>query len=90
MNSQKNGYSEKKPRWKILEHKCSLVYKLISYLVIFPGGTSGKELICKCRRYEQGLDPWVGKIPWRKAWEPTLVFLPEESHRQRSLVNDGP
>ena len=50
MNSQKNGYSEKKLRWKILEHKCSLVYKLISYLVIFPGGTSGKELICKCRR----------------------------------------
>ena len=38
----------------------------------------------------QGLDLWVGKIPWRKAWEPTLVFLQEESHGQRSLVNDGP
>ena len=29
---------------------------------------------------------WVGKFPWRRAWQPTLVFLPGESHRQRSLV----
>ena len=31
-------------------------------------------------------DPWVRKIPWRKAWQPTPVFLPGESHGQRSLV----
>ena len=31
-------------------------------------------------------DPWVGKIPWRRAWQPTPVFLPGESHGQRSLV----
>ena len=31
-------------------------------------------------------DPWVGKIPWQRAWQPTLVFLPGESHGQRSLV----
>ena len=30
--------------------------------------------------------PWVGKIPWRRAWQPTLVFLPGESHGQRSLA----
>ena len=30
-------------------------------------------------------DPWVGKIPWRRAWQPTPGFLPEESHEQRSL-----
>ena len=30
-------------------------------------------------------DPWVGKIPWRRKWQPTPVFLPGESHRQRSL-----
>ena len=30
-------------------------------------------------------DPWVGKIPWRLAWQPTPVFLPGESHGQRSL-----
>ena len=31
-------------------------------------------------------DPWVGKIPWRKEWQPTLVFLPGEFYGQRSLV----
>ena len=30
-------------------------------------------------------DLWVGKIPWRRAWQPTPVFLPEESHGQKSL-----
>ena len=33
-----------------------------------------------------GFDPWVGKIPWRRVWEPTPVFLPGESHGQRSLA----
>ena len=37
-----------------------------------------------------GLDPWVGKIAWSRAWQPTLVFLPEESHGQRSLVGYSP
>ena len=37
---------------------------------------------CKRRRFY----PWVGKVPWRRAWQPTPVFLPEESHEQRSLV----
>ena len=35
-------------------------------------------------------DPWVGKIPWRRKWQPTLVFLPGESHGQRSLVGYSP
>ena len=35
-------------------------------------------------------DPWVGKIPWRKGWPPTPVFLPGESHGQRSLVGYSP
>ena len=34
--------------------------------------------------------PWVGKIPWKRAWQPTPVFLPEESHGQRSLVSYSP
>ena len=29
---------------------------------------------------DSGLHPWVGKIPWRRAWQPTIVFLPGESH----------
>ena len=35
-------------------------------------------------------DPWVGKIPWRREWQPTPVFLPGESHGQRSLAGYSP
>ncbi|KAJ1063485.1 hypothetical protein K5549_021582, partial [Capra hircus] len=41
-----------------------------------------------CRRH--GFDPWVRKIPWRRAWQPTLLFLPGEFHGQRSLVGYSP
>ena len=52
-----------------------------------PSGTSGKEHTCQCRRRKRcEFDPWVGKIPWRRAWQPTSVFLPEGSHGQRSLA----
>ena len=34
---------------------------------------------------KNGFNPWVRKIPWRRAWQPTPVFLPGESHGQRSL-----
>ena len=37
-----------------------------------------------------GFDPWVGKIPWRRAWQPTPVFLPGESQGLRSLVGYSP
>ena len=57
----------------------------------FPGGTSGKEPACQCkRRRRQGLDPWIRKSPWRKEWQPTLGFLPGESHGQRSLAGCSP
>ena len=53
----------------------------------FPGGTSGKESAGQCRRHKRcKFDPWVRKIPWRRAWQPTAVFLPGESHGQRSLA----
>ena len=35
-------------------------------------------------------NPWIGKIPWRREWQPTPVFLPGKSHGQRSLVGYGP
>ena len=35
-------------------------------------------------------NPWVGKTPWRRAWQPTPVFLPGESHKQRNLVGYSP
>ena len=57
----------------------------------FPGGTSGKELTCQCRRCKRcGVDPWVGKIPWRRAWHSTPVFLPGKPHGQRILVGYSP
>ena len=37
-----------------------------------------------------GFDPWVGKIPWRRAWHPTPVFLPREPLGQKSLVGYSP
>ena len=50
-----------------------------------------KEPTCQCRRCKRcRFDPWVKKIPWRKAQQPTPVFLPEESHGQRSLAGYSP
>ena len=37
-----------------------------------------------------GFDPWVRKIPWRRAQQPTVVFLPGESHGERGMVGYGP
>ena len=49
---------------------------------------SGKECACQCRR--PGFDPWVGKIPWRRKWQPTAVVLPGESQGQRSPSGCSP
>ena len=52
-----------------------------------PGGASGKEPYQQCRRLKRlGFSLWVGMIPWRRAQQPTPIFLPGESHGQRSLV----
>ena len=46
----------------------------------FPGGARGKEPACQCRRCRRcRFDPWVWKIPWRRSWQPTPVFLSGES-----------
>ena len=37
-----------------------------------------------------GFDPWVGKIPWKREWQPTSVILPEKSHGERSLEGYSP
>ena len=56
----------------------------------FPGG-SGKEPTCQHRRHKRrGLDSFVRKIPWKTKWQPTIVFLPEESCGQKSLVGCSP
>ena len=54
----------------------------------FPHGPSGKEPACQCRRCKAcRFDPWIRKIPWRRAWQPALVFLPGESHEQRIVLD---
>ena len=53
-----------------------------------PKCLNGKESICQCRRCR--FDPWVKKIPWRRKWQPTPLFLPGISHGQRSLVSYSP
>ena len=56
-----------------------------------PGGPGGKEPSCQCRRCDnREFQPWVGKIPWRRAQQPTPILLPRESHGQRSLEGYSP
>ena len=61
----------------------------------------GSKVLCHYRRFSErlyfclqcgrpGFDPWVRKIPWRRKWQPTPVFLPGESHGWRSLVGYSP
>ena len=46
----------------------------------FQGGAWGEEPICQCRRHKRsGFNPWVRKVPWRREWQLTPVFLPGES-----------
>ena len=57
----------------------------------FPSGASDKESACQCRRLKRhGFNPWVGKIPWSRKWQPTQVFLPGKFHGQRSLAGCSP
>ena len=57
----------------------------------FPSVARGEDPTCQCRRCWRGsFDPWVGKIPWRRAWQPPAGFLPGECHGQRNLVGYSP
>ena len=55
-----------------------------SYLLGFPGGSDSKSVCLQCGR--PGFNPWVGKIPWRRKWQPTPVLLPGKFRGLRSLV----
>ena len=58
--------------------------KLPKHSFGLPWWLGGKEFACQWRK--QGFDPCVRKIPWRRKWQPTPVFLPGKSHGQKSLV----
>ena len=65
------------------ENHCFKVFLIWNWL---PRWHSGRESACQCRRHKRHkFDPWVGKIPWRRKWQPTPVSLPGKSHGQRSL-----
>ena len=55
-----------------------------SHFLGFPGGSAVKNLPANAG--DLGSILWVGKIPWRRKWQPTPVFLPGKSHGQRSLA----
>ena len=63
----------------------------VNHIQGFPGGPTGKEPACQHRRHKRsGFNPWVGKISWRRAWQPTPEFLPGKFRGQRSLVGYSP
>ena len=62
-----------------------LYYVEICSFYGLPWWLSGKEPTCQCRRC--GSNPWVWKIPWRRKWQPTPIFLPRKSHGWRSLAS---
>ena len=56
-----------------------------------PWWLSSQESACNAQDTgERGLDPWVGKICWRRVWYPTPIFLPRQSHGQRNLAGYSP
>ena len=65
---------------------CNYIFSL---QILFPymgflGRSNGKKYACNVG--EPGFDLWAGKIPWKRAWQPTPVFLPGDPHGQRSLA----
>ena len=67
------------------------MYKTCLELSFFEGFPNDKELTCQFRRHKRCMsDPWVRKIPWGRAWQPSPVFLPGGPHGRRSLVGDRP
>ena len=71
--------------WNIIDVQYCVSFRW--YLHGFPGRACVKEPACQCRKQKrQGFNPWVRKIPWRRKWQPSPVFLPGESHGPRSLA----
>ena len=67
--------------------KCFIVVRSTQYWG-FPGGSDGKESACNAG--DLGSIPGSGNIPWRRAWQPTPIFLSGEFHGQRRLVGYSP
>ena len=69
----------------------SIFRGVYAFLLGFPGGACGKEHACQCRKHKRcRFNPWVRKIPWRKAYQPTPVFLLGKCYGKRNLVGYSP
>ena len=81
---------EKSQTW--LSDRTELIHVLPIFLDFFLYRSLVSESACQRRRCKRhGFDPWVGKIPWRRKWQPTPVFLPGKCHGQRrSLAGCSP
>ena len=79
-----NKNSENKVSFFIL--KACIINAYLCDMLGFPGGSVVKNLPAMRKTQVRS---WVGKIPWRRKWQPTLVFLPGKSHGQR-LVGYNP
>ena len=93
----KPSYDSKSPSYcSIWQADCSKDWAVFAVSVILlpvhspelPSWLSGKESACQCRR--PGFNHWAGKIPWRRKWQPTRVFLPGKSSGQRRLAGCSP
>ena len=95
-STRKCNFSHKKSErlFKIPKHHNTWKFKIC--IIYTPGlsswhGSKEKESACQCRRPKRyRLDPWVGKIPWKRKWQPTAVFLSGKPYGGRSLAGYTP
>ena len=85
---KKNVFEETKRHQNEACQQCWKYQMRIQKQLWLPWWLSGKESACQCKR--PGFDPWVRKIPWRRKWQSTPVFLTRKSHGQRNLVGYSP
>ena len=73
-------------------HNYFIMFLTLNSGLGFPGGPESKESACNAGDLGlvSGFGLWVGKIPWKREWKPPPVFLPGESHEQRSLAGYSP
>ena len=83
LNPSSSGYEST----FLLPH-CALASYYLYWIIGLPWSFRWHSIHLQCRR--PGFDPWIGKIPWRRDWLPTPIFLPGEFHGQRSLVGYSP
>ena len=75
----------------IWHYDIEVQFMLVDYIWLYMGASLVAQVVknlLQCGR--PGFNPWVRKIPWRSKWQPTPIFLPGDSHGQRSLVGYSP